>query len=111
LNEAVTEDDVYQEFPANDQEAFIASGRPVFCTRSLAWYLENAQDPITIGNLRLDQGSSLFHEDSKGDLKIWQWPEAGRPLLEGMPGAPNKRATSVQDVAPILTHEMMCPLP
>ncbi len=83
VQEAISEDDIHQEFPANDTEAFIASGRPAFDMKALTHYYENASDPINIGNLSLEAGKPVFQVDAKGYLKIWQFPEPGKKYVIG----------------------------
>ena len=61
-----------QEFPANDAEAFLSSGRPVFDTEILKRLLTKleANKPIEIRE--------------SGDLKIWKKPAFGREYVAGV---------------------------
>jgi hypothetical protein len=86
LKEAVSEDDVHQEFPRTDQEAFVASGRPAFDTKALSMLLEKAVDPPKTGDLSLEDGKPRkprFHENAKGYLRIWRLPQHGRRYVIG----------------------------
>jgi len=83
LREAVSEDDVHQEFPRTDTEAFVASGRPAFDTRALSEYAQRALEPEKTGDLTMRDGRPIFHENSKGFLKIWGFPGPGRRYVIG----------------------------
>jgi hypothetical protein len=83
LREAVREEDVHQEFPRTDQEAFVASGRPAFDTRALSERLQSALEPQKTGDLSLKDARPLFYENAKGFLKIWRFPEDGHRYVIG----------------------------
>jgi hypothetical protein len=83
LREAVREEDVHQEFPRTDQEAFVASGRPAFDTRVLSECLQRALEPHKTGDLSLEDARPLFHENTRGYLKIWRLPEPGHRYVIG----------------------------
>jgi hypothetical protein len=68
-------DKFHQEYPATPDEAFIASGRPVFATNSLKKYMENVKQPIKTGYLEED---GTFIDDSKGYIKVWRMPEPNK---------------------------------
>ena len=68
-------DKFHQEYPSTPDEAFIASGRPVFATTSLKAYMENIKPPIKTGYLEED---GKFVDDSKGYIKIWNMPEPNK---------------------------------
>ncbi len=83
LEEAVKDDDVHQEYPATDQEAFVASGRPAFDMKALTRYWENAREPEAVGELSPVDGRVEFHEAEKGYLRVWRFPEPGRRYAIG----------------------------
>lgn len=67
------EDKFAQEYPANDAEAFISSGRPVFNSIICKTRYESCQKPLRIGNLEYDtQGEVVFVDDPKGYIKIFE---------------------------------------
>lgn len=72
-----------QEYPADDQEAFLSSGRPAFNVQVLREYLDKASEPIAIGNLHLKERKIEFEENHKGVLKVWEMPEPGKQYVIG----------------------------
>ena len=68
-----------QEYPANDIEAFIASGRPVFDVEKLQLRLQQVRGKGVRGDLR----NGKFEKDAKGRLIIFKHPESGRPYVMG----------------------------
>ena len=68
-------DQFHQEYPADDQEAFLVSGRPFFNTKALARIkARDILEPIAVGNL---DSEGKFVEHPKGYLSIWEMPTAG----------------------------------
>jgi len=68
-------DQFHQEYPADDQEAFLVSGRPFFNTKALARIkVEDIRPPLATGNLDKD---GKFTEHPKGYLAIWEYPVTG----------------------------------
>jgi hypothetical protein len=68
-----------QEYPSNDIEAFLTSGRPVFDQKKLIARLEQVKG-------KGDRGYLLGHKfvpDEKGPLIIYKHPEKGRPYVIG----------------------------
>jgi len=66
----------HQEYPSTPEEAFIASGRPVFDTRSLKEYEMNCVEPEVICNLPTRATSNPKPvRDDKGLIKIWETPQ------------------------------------
>jgi hypothetical protein len=64
-----------QEYPANPNEAFLVTGRPVFDSEKIAEYLNRVKSAnITpeIGDLNSEL---MFIPNSMGRLKIWQRPQ------------------------------------
>lgn len=77
-----------QEYPANDVEAFLASGRTRFEKTVMQEMLDKAKEPIAVGELRLIQDVThayeeyggvapeiLFEKLTTGNFKIWEFPE------------------------------------
>lgn len=71
-----------QEYPSTPEEAFIASGRPVFNTASVRKYLNHAQDGVR-GYLKEVNGKVIFEEDEKGYVEIWKRPIQGEFYVIG----------------------------
>ena len=73
-----------QEYPATPEEAFISTGRPKFNIKALQRYSALVREPIRIGYLTYTQGSgTLFLEESKGYITIWEDPKVGRNYVIG----------------------------
>lgn len=70
-----------QEYPANDMEAFLTSGRPVFNPQALQAMLNEAKPPKWIGNVIEENGRVKFIEQTKGYLSIWKMPEDGHEYI------------------------------
>lgn len=66
-----------QEFPADDKEAFLFSGNPVFPASNLALYREKTREPIWTGNLEGIAPYEHLDETPKGFLKLWEMPSLG----------------------------------
>lgn len=73
-----------QEYPSNDVEAFITSGRPVFDGQKLTTMLEHATDPETIGGLVEREGKIAFEAQEKGYLRLWKQPEKDHAYVIGV---------------------------
>jgi hypothetical protein len=72
-----------QEFPINDREAFLSSGRPVFDPKALDWLEQVCViDPIKVGNLE-GWEHPIFSDHSLGFIKVWREPEDGRHYVIG----------------------------
>ncbi|MDO4581935.1 MAG: hypothetical protein Q4B96_05075 [Bacillota bacterium] len=77
-----------QEYPACAEEAFLASGRPVFDVRALARALAAAPEPLSIGRLELDRdGRPLLLPAERGYMRVWQPPQAGCDYIIGVDSA------------------------
>ncbi len=57
-----------QEYPSNADEAFIASGRPVFNPDQIHTMLQVAKDPIKL----MAHEPPVFREHPRGELKVWR---------------------------------------
>jgi hypothetical protein len=66
-----------QEYPANDAEAFLASGHPYFDRDSLSELLRNCAEPLQ--EVRLDSRPRLAR--NREYLKVWKTPEPGRAYV------------------------------
>jgi hypothetical protein len=61
-----------QEYPANDEEAFLTSGRPRFDTQVLMRWYNKAKDGER-GNIE----RGVWIPDDKGYIEIWEHPQPG----------------------------------
>ena len=78
-----------QEYPSTPEEAFIASGRPVFNTASVRKYLNHAEKGER-GYLK-EKGSTVeFLQDDKGYVEIWTPPKVGEFYVIGADVAEGK---------------------
>lgn len=71
------EDLFRQEFPVDDQEAFLSTGNPVFSTEKIQNYKSRARPPIAVGNLVGAQGKYTLQEEKNGWLQLWDFPALG----------------------------------
>ena len=69
-----------QEYPANDVEAFLVSGSPIFDRRRLREYLLQCKAPSFVGDL---VGKRL-QGNERGNLSIWAPPEKGATYVMGI---------------------------
>ena len=70
-----------QEYPASADEAFLASGRPVFASRALAKAYAAAKEPMLRGELeweRSDRGEpqARLRQERRGRLAIYEQPSS-----------------------------------
>lgn len=73
----------YQEYPSTPEEAFVASGRPVFSIPVLREYLANVEDGVR-GYLDEDSaGVVSFREDAKGYIEVWRKPNRNKHYCIG----------------------------
>ncbi len=79
-----------QEYPTFAQEAFIASGRPVFDSKALAAALTRTAEPVFVGYLREEQGRVVLSPQAGGYLRIWRQPEEGKEYVIGIDTAAGK---------------------
>ena len=59
-----------QEYPADDEEAFISKGTPFFSKRKLLQLRNNCRDPMVVGEMT--EFGFIPKED--GQLKVWEMP-------------------------------------
>lgn len=82
-------DSFRQEYPSTPEEAFIASGRPVFDVGALRKYLLGVKEPER-GYLKEVGGNVEFIKDPKGYLHIFEHPEPGKYYAIGADVAEGK---------------------
>lgn len=70
-----------QEYPATPDEAFIASGRPVFNPEQIHELLQAASDPNRCMRLALEGAEWKMH--SRGELVVYHPPEPGQLYVVG----------------------------
>lgn len=68
-----------QEYPANPQEAFITSGRPVFDVAKLTLRLKQVTGKGERGSIE----GGKFVSDNKGQLVVYKHPEPFKPYVIG----------------------------
>lgn len=78
-----------QEYPSTPEEAFIASGRPVFNVPAVRKYLNHAEAGVR-GYIREKGSSVVFEEDEKGYVEIWSKPKLGEFYVIGADVAEGK---------------------
>lgn len=81
-----------QEHPCNDEEAFLASGRPVFDLQALAEMKAKCETAPWVGEVTDDGKTVAWQDDPElGNLRVWKHPRQGRSYLiwadvgEGIP--------------------------
>jgi hypothetical protein len=90
-DECKTADMFRQEYPSDDEEAFLVSGRPFFDRQSVIDMRDKHQrPPIAVGNLVERDGKIEFVENPGGYVSIWAWPRKdgryciGADVAEGL---------------------------
>lgn len=68
------EDMFRQEFPADENEAFLFSGNPFFPVRETQNYYDRAKDPILVGNLVGISPHEIIDETPHGALRFFDMP-------------------------------------
>jgi hypothetical protein len=69
-----------QEYPSNDEEAFIVSGVPLFDRRKLRTMFLKCKEPKWRGNI----SKTGLKTDENGNLRIWRLPEANAIYVMGI---------------------------
>lgn len=96
-----------QEYPATDQECFLASGRPVFRSDKITEAYSGGREPLFRGRVRCDEGRPPRIEESMGGpLTVWTAPQPGGRYVMGVDTAQGF-ATSDFSVASILDADTM----
>jgi hypothetical protein len=89
-NKCFGDTDIFkQEFPINDREAFLSSGRPKFSIPVLRKYLTVAKRG-ELGYIDSKLGAIKFRQDDRGYVEIWEQPQRhdqyyiGADVAEGL---------------------------
>lgn len=72
-----------QEYPDNDIDCFLVSGRPRFNARALHDLLLQCRDPVARGFLRRDGHLVTMEQNDRGYVKIWRPPAIGHRYVIG----------------------------
>lgn len=76
------EDIFKQEYPANENEAFLVTGRTVFAPSTLEFYENHPPVPVWEGELEITTGprgeESVMTRKEDGKFKIFEFPDIGR---------------------------------
>lgn len=70
-----------QEFPVDDQEAFLFSGNPVFPVEQTENYKVKIKDPIMTGNLEGIPPNESISQTERGWYKFWDMPSVGSQYI------------------------------
>ena len=73
-----------QEYPSTPNEAFVATGRPVFDTGCLECARKEAAKPKYEGRVYEINGRVEFQSGYNGYLKIWEMPQDGHSYVMGV---------------------------
>jgi hypothetical protein len=77
------EDLFKQEFPSNDLEAFLSTGRPIFDPKTVEWYKTVCvQKPLFRGTLE-GWNPPKFIENEYGELRIFKHPDKNHQYVIG----------------------------
>ena len=68
-----------QEYPANDHEAFISSGSPIFDVQKLLAKIAAAKPPVSRYECQFSTGN--FIADPMGAFQVWREPIPGRAYI------------------------------
>lgn len=77
-------DQFRQEYPSAPNEAFLASGRPVFDVGSLEAARHQCTKPEAEGRVMETDGKVVFQSGYNGYLKIWNYPDDGHQYVIGI---------------------------
>lgn len=75
-------DEFKQEYPATPDEAFLASGRPVFDPETVHGMLEKARKAPPPKTYSLSP-AEVWEEDRRGELQVYEAPDPGRVYVVG----------------------------
>ena len=76
-----------QEFPINDVEAFMFSGRNFFPADRLKLYLDNCVEPLEVGELKKTLDRIEFLQNPKGSLSVYKKPDYEKVYVIGADSA------------------------
>lgn len=68
-----------QEYPSNADEAFIASGRPVFNPDQIHSMMQKVEQPL----YQMALEGEMFHKHPRGELKVWREHQGGETYYIG----------------------------
>ena len=72
-----------QEFPIEDREAFLTTGKSMFDKKSLEWYEDvRVGKPSHVGDLE-GYNPPVWVANSNGTIKVWEMPQADRGYVIG----------------------------
>lgn len=83
-------DKLPQEYPCTAEEAFLASGKPVFDVATLMEYLKNCKPGIK-GVLERNGKGLVFVPKETGELEVWNKPVKGQEYFIGADVAKGKK--------------------
>lgn len=83
-----------QEYPLDDEEAFLTSGRRVFDHMLLAPQLEKIAKPQTRGDLAFVNYNPILVPDAQGPLSVWEIPRRGHRYVIGADSAEGSSSTT-----------------
>jgi hypothetical protein len=70
-----------QEYPSDENEAFLTSGQHVFDQEKLSSMAKACSDPLWIGEVDDDGASVNWVDNPEGNLRVWKMPREGRSYL------------------------------
>ena len=65
-----------QEYPWAAEVAFVATGDPAFTSQEIQYALGTKVEPKKTGRLVRSGGTTVFEEDRRGKLLVWEEPQA-----------------------------------
>jgi hypothetical protein len=66
-----------QQYPLNENDAFMLSGHTFFDTGALAWYREHAEPPLMVGQFLHRGKVGTWNAVPDGIIDIWEVPRTG----------------------------------
>lgn len=78
------EEKFMQEYPSTHEEAFLATGRPVFSIKALKEYQTITREAERGYLYYTSEGKVAFRQDDKGYMHIWNHPQFGRNYSIGV---------------------------
>ena len=70
-----------QEYPSNDVDCFLVTGRPVFDPMTLKKRLMACTEPTAVGNLYEEGGLVKIRKNTKGFVRMWKPPLMGHRYI------------------------------
>jgi len=90
----------HEQYPSDDREAFIVSGKSVFSRTVLKLYYDQCSDELA----RFTVYNGTLRKDHDGDCRLWKYPEKGKEYAmaidaaSGEPGATDNACIQVFEV-------------